>query len=191
MKNKICIALFLAGLAALASRAAPAEADSGVSPAENERMMKMIRGDLSVTTNELERFYALDNAARNAYAAGKKDDARMLALELESLAPKYKTDWNFGNAVQDSNQVLGLLALDDGDAAEAKKRLLASAGSKGSPQMNSFGPNFDLAKKLLRKGGTETVIEYFGLCRKFWKMDRGQLDEWTATIKGGGIPKGF
>jgi len=31
--------------------------------------------------------------------------------ELERLAPKYRKDWNYGNAVQDFNLVLGRLAL--------------------------------------------------------------------------------
>jgi len=123
-----------------------------VAPAEQDRLIKLVQGDLSVATSERERFYALGKAARKALKEEKTEEAFELAAELERLARNYKDDWNYGNAVQDSNQVLGRIALAEGDVAEARKRLLASADSKGSPQMNSFGPNMQLAKDLLEQG---------------------------------------
>ena len=54
--------------------------------------------------------------------------------------------------------------------------------------MNSFGPNVSLAKDLLEKGERDVVIQYLGLCRKFWKLDRGRLDKWIHEIKDGKIP---
>src|SRR5438552_11826605 len=44
--------------------------------------------------------------------------------------------------------------------------LIASAKTKGSPQLNSFGPDQDLAAELLERGETKTVIRYLELCRK-------------------------
>jgi hypothetical protein len=44
-----------------------------------------------------------------------------------------------------------------------------------------------LAKELLEKGAREAVIKYFQLCASFWK-NRPELGQWTATVKGGGIP---
>ena len=102
-----------------------------MSPEERERGMKLIGGDLSVATNEVERFYALGSAARNVLREGKVKEAEALATELARLAPKYKQDWNYGNAIADANQVLGQIALSKGDVREAKKHLLASADSKG------------------------------------------------------------
>lgn len=61
--------------------------------------------------------------------------------------------------------------------------LLASAQMPGSPTLNSFGPNVSLAKDLLTEGERDTVLQFFTLCRSFWKMDRGKLDAWTATVK--------
>jgi hypothetical protein len=155
---------------------------------EDMRQMKVASGDLSAATDELERFYALGSAARKAFKAGDLKKAEELAQELEKLTPKHPKDWNYGNAVQDSNQVLGRIALRNGDVAEAKKRLLASANSKGSPQMNSFGPNMILAKELLEKGEKETVIEYFDLCAKFWTMGQDKLKDWRASAQQGNIP---
>jgi len=162
---------------------------SDVSPAERERGMRLIQGDLDVATNEVERFYALNHAAKNALQDGNVGKAEALAIELARLAPKYTNDWNYGNAIQDANQVLGRIALSKGNVAEARKRLLASANSKGSPQMNSFGPNMQLAKALLEKGERDVVLEYFNRCRAFWKMGEEPLAAWTASVNKGEIPE--
>jgi hypothetical protein len=54
--------------------------------------------------------------------------------------------------------------------------------------MDTFGPNMTLAKALLEKGRKETVLRYFELCRKFWKMDDGRLDRWRDAVRTGRIP---
>jgi len=51
-----------------------------------------------------------------------------------------------------------------------------------------FSPNVSLAKDLIEKGERDTVVEYFEACRKFWRMDRGRLDDWIALVKGGETP---
>jgi len=163
--------------------------DGNGSPEDRERGMRLIGGDLSVATNEVERFYALNRAARNALRDGEIKKGEALAIELARLAPKYTNDWNYGNAIQDANQVLGRIALSKDDVAEAKKRLLASASSKGSPQMNSFGPNMQLAKALLEKGERDVVLEYFNRCGAFWEMGKERLAAWTAAVKKGEIPE--
>jgi tetratricopeptide (TPR) repeat protein len=151
--------------------------------------MKVVQGDLSAATSEIERFYALNRASKNALQAGNVQEAEALANELASLAPKYASDWNYGNAIQDSNQVLGRIALSKGDVAAARKRLLASADSKGSPVMNSFGPNMQLAKALLEKGERDVVLDYFQRCGKFWISGKDRLAAWTASVKKGDIPE--
>lgn len=45
-----------------------------------------------------------------------------------------------------------------------------------------------LAKALLEAGQHEVVLQYFGLCRAFWKMDRGQLDQWIDEVNRGLCP---
>ncbi len=160
-----------------------------VSSADRKRQMRVAQGDLDAAESETERFYALNHAAKNAWRKGDIEKARALATEMEGLLPKYKNDWNYGNSVQDANQVLGLIALGSGDVTEAQKRLLASADSKGSPQMNSFGPNMQLAKALLEKGENDVVLEYFKRCSTFWKMGEARLAGWTASVKKGEIPE--
>jgi hypothetical protein len=45
-----------------------------------------------------------------------------------------------------------------------------------------------LAKDLLEKGERDAVLEYFMLCRKFWKMDHGKLDQWIQEVMDGKNP---
>jgi len=182
----MALAVLAATLAiALPCRSAP---DASPSAAEKERLGKIAEGDLSAAKTETERFYALGRAARMALKDGKTAEARALAEELAEAAPKHKDDWNYGNAIQDSNQVLGSLALAAGDVPEASRRLLASADSRGSPQMNSFGPNMTLARDLLSKGEKEVVLQYFARCGTFWKMGADRLAAWTEAVKKGETP---
>jgi len=174
-----------------------------VSPEERERGMKLAGGDLSVATNEMERFYALGSAARNVLRDGKVEEAEALATELARLASKYEQDWNHGNAIADSNEVLGQIALSKGDVGEAKKRLLASADSKGSPQLNSFGPRFVLARALAEKGERETVVAYLDSVARFWanpeertepnskrlaSENLKELESWKEQLRAGKVP---
>ena len=156
---------------------------------EKARQIKLVEGNLGLAKNEMERFYALNRATKNAMKAGKIEEAKELAEELFRIAKEKKNDWNYGNAIQDSNQVLGRIAILKGDLAEAKSRLLASSESKGSPQMNSFGPNMQLAKELLEKGEKEVVLEYFTRCRGFWAMGADKLTSWTEQVKKEQMPK--
>lgn len=166
----------------------PDPAEDGRSPAEKERMMRVVGGDLSAARDEEERFYALGPAAKNALREGKTDEARKYATELEGMLPTHKAQGHIGSAIQDANQVLGRIALAEGKVEEAKNRLLASADSKGSPVLNSFGPNMQLAKDLLEKGEKDVVLEYFKRCGTFWEMGEDKLAAWTEAVRQGKIP---
>ena len=143
---------------------------------------------LAEASNNQDRFYALDSAAKESFNVGKIQDAENYAKELLTLAPKFQGNWNYGNAIQDGNLVLGRIAARDGRIEEAKRFLLESGKSYGSPTMDSFGPNMSLAKDLLEKGDRDTVLQYFELCRKFWEMDYGKLNQWSKEVKAGEIP---
>jgi tetratricopeptide (TPR) repeat protein len=144
--------------------------------------------ELDEAKTEEERFYALNDAAKESFEVGNIEDADKYARELLALLPKYQKNWNYGNAVQDANLVLGRIAVREGRIEDAKQHLIEAGNSPGSPQMNSFGPNMSLAKDLLEQGERDVVIQYFDLCRTFWKMDRGRLDQWTREVKAGKVP---
>jgi hypothetical protein len=136
----------------------------------------------------LEKFYRLVALAKAAFDAGEMDKATAYGHKLIDMAAQYPTDWNYGNAIYFGNWVLGRVALQHGDSTNAGEYLLRAAATPGSPQLNSFGPNTALAQELLEKRQTAVVLQYFDLCAKFWKLENGKLAEWTAVVKGGGVP---
>jgi len=148
------------------------------------------RGVAGLTKAKTEegRFYALGDAAKQSFQEADYANAKAYAMELATRAPKYKENWNYGNAIQDYNVVLGRLALREGRIEDAKRHLIEAGRSPGSPQMNSFGPNVSLAKDLLEKGEIQTVIEYFTLCKSFLEMGQSQLDDWITLVHAGRVP---
>jgi hypothetical protein len=164
-----------------------ANPDGGSTLDPRQRLIKA-EADLAAASGEYDRWLALADAAMMNVDVGSIDKAKSYAGELLRLAPKYSQDWNFGNAVHKGNLVFGRIALRDGDIEGARRFLLEAGRTRGSPQLNSFGPNMTLAKELLEKGERTAVLEYFQLCTVFWKMDNGRLREWSALVKDGVVP---
>lgn len=134
-------------------------------------------------------FYEMTKAAPAAFSRDETERASLLAEQLLKESEKWKENWNYGNAIHAANNVLGRVALKNGEIDQAKKFLLAAGKTPGSPQLNSFGPDMNLAKDLLAKGEKEIVLEYFALCSKFWnKTSQEMLEKWTAQVKAGEIP---
>ncbi len=189
-KGLICICSNLLVLVAmfLVSAFLIARSISKDFPVTPEAQLRQATNTVATAPSEAEKFYALDAAAKESFVAGKIEPARQYATELLTLAPNYRSDWNYGNAIQDGNLVLGRIALQEGKTNEAKNYLIEAGKSPGSPQMNSFGPNMSLALDLIKAGDRDTPLQYFELCRKFWTMDRGQLDDWRDEVKAGKFP---
>lgn len=139
---------------------------------------------------EATKFIRLHELAKTAFDAGEFDKASQYADALVKTAEKHSEDklWATGDAVHDGNIVLGRVALKKGDVKQAKKFLLQSGYTPGSPQLESFGPDMNLAKEFLAAGEKDIVLKYFLLCRRFWKSGRGKLDDWTKEIKDGQVP---
>jgi serine/threonine protein kinase/tetratricopeptide (TPR) repeat protein len=130
----------------------------------------------------------LPKLAKTSFDAGEFEKAKGYATQLLDRASKGQINSEAGVAIHDGNLVLGRLALVAGDVAAAKRHLLHSGTSPGSPVLNSFGPNMTLAKELLERGQSETVLEYFDLCKRFWEGDQGKLKAWSKLVKEGIAP---
>jgi tetratricopeptide (TPR) repeat protein len=139
---------------------------------------------------EFSKFIRLNELAKTAFDAGEFDKASQYAGALVKAAEKHSEDkmWATGDAVHDGNIILGRVALKKGDIKQAKKFLLQAGYTPGSPALESFGPNMSLAKELLDAGEKDIVLKYFVLCRRFWKMGRSKLDDWTNQVKDGQLP---
>ena len=114
-----------------------------------------------------------------------------------------RQSWNYGNIIYDHHSLLGRVALREGNIEEAKKQLLAAGRTPGSPQLNSFGPDFILARELAEKGEYETVLEFLDLVARFWANPEEriqanskrvasdhlkELESWKKELKAGQIP---
>jgi hypothetical protein len=153
--------------------------------------------------------------------AGRQDDTLQLlkdkaavAMELDELELAKQTaeemltlntdikSWNYGNVIHRANTILGRVALRRDDLEKAKQYLIQSGKTPGSPQLDSIGPSFMLARELLEKGQKETVLQYLDLIALFWanpekarpygkklaKEHVQLLSKWKQKIKDGKIP---
>ncbi len=136
------------------------------------------------------RFHQLGESMAQAYQDRKFQELQKLALEYLKLATQYKSDWNYGNAIHQANIYMGLMALEKNNIDEASSFLIKAGQTPGSPQLNNFGPNMLLAKKLLEKGERNSVLIYIDQCKNFWRLlfRMGRIKKWKKKIKQGEIP---
>ena len=104
------------------------------------------------------------------------------------MAEQFRADWYYGNAVYYGHLVLGEVALARGDKSGAATELLAAGRTRGSPQLNSFGPNMRLAKALLQAGERAAVLGYLQSCASFWALGHRRLQDWAELVSTGGVP---
>jgi hypothetical protein len=147
------------------------------------RALSQWEAALRLSNTDADRFHLLPWLAPVAFDAGRAAKAGRYARTLLRLAKRLRSGWNTGNAIHHAHSTLGRVALAAGRVGDAKKHLLASAKTVGSPQLNSFGPSWELAAGLLERGETKTVLRYLELCRTFWRMGQAQLDTWTRSIR--------
>ncbi len=150
--------------------------------------LKYFKEALALTQSGRSRFYLLGSLGDAALAAGKAKDAAAYAHQLLRAAAKFRSDWNYGNAIFTSHSILGQLAIERGNIKRADQQLLLAGQTPGSPQLDSFGPDLTLAKELLAKRQRMPVLRFFQAVGKFWVMGRLRLVAWEKIIKAGGTP---
>lgn len=153
-----------------------------------------LKSEYTTETDPEKKFYLLTDYV-NQYASKdipveEKKEIKAAAESLLKMAPKFKGTWNYGNAIHQGNLVIGRVQLADDKLKSAESYLLAASMTPGSPQLNSFGPNMTLAKELLEKQRTSTVMKYINNCLKFWKgtdaVDRANT--WKKKIEAKEVP---
>ncbi|MCW8932385.1 MAG: hypothetical protein OQL19_19385 [Gammaproteobacteria bacterium] len=140
-------------------------------------------------STRLNRFYTLDEKLKTAYSASNFGTTKSLIKEYLELAKIYKCNWNYGNAIHDANRYLALMSLKNNDIDMAGTYLLRAGKSSGSPQLDSFGPDLDLANQLLKLGKRNEVITYLNDVKLFWEMNDGRIDSWLEQINNGEQPE--
>jgi hypothetical protein len=179
-------ALFLALALSLTACGSAHKALEQTSP---DYRLKQAEEEIRTAKDDYWKLFPLGQAAMASVDSGDYEKAGRYANELlrlsHELFPAGKPD---DDGIHKGNTVLGRLALRAGKIEEAKAYLLKSAGVTGSPALNSFGPNMTLAKELLEKGERDVVLEYFGLCAKFWEHGHEKLKTWSSQVEAGSIP---
>jgi hypothetical protein len=129
---------------------------------------------------------ALIDRARAALVAGESARAKTWALDLLKADAASPENEEHGNAVYYGHLILGEVAFQDGQIAEAKRELLLAGGTPGSEALDQFGPDMALAKRLLQKGERAVVLEYLKICERFAPKDMLKL--WQTQIEQGKMP---
>jgi hypothetical protein len=145
---------------------------------------------------ELERAVGL--AEEDWFALGIRIDLAKAAVMAEDWARVRETaervladnesctrTFEYGNAIHWANIALGFAALARDDLAAASEYLVRAGKTRGSPQLNSFGPDRDLARALLARGQRTAVLSYLAECRHFWEREEALIDAWRGAIERG------
>lgn len=123
--------------------------------------------------------------AEYAYDAGELATARLHAEKV------LKSGDDDGDLLHTAHTVLGRVSLREGDTERAKFHLLTSLKEKRGAVINSFGPEFSLAKELLAAGERDSVVSYLDQCLKLDLPDeRVNFRKWQEEIDQG-LPPSF
>jgi hypothetical protein len=110
------------------------------------------------------------------FAAG---DDRSTERDARTLAdtPSNPNEYDLGQTL------LGRLAIARGNAAEAKRRLLASLKPPAKFKNPVFEPNMTLAQDIYDAGDKDAVLEFLEASRNVWKFDRGRIDRMINFVR--------
>lgn len=129
---------------------------------------------LSVNTVLLAKFGSKELALKNIDRFEQSEKVNMqLAFSVES-----------GDMPHLINIARGWIALKDGNDEAAIEYLYASTKTKGSPVLNSFGPDLTLIRALYQKGYGSAVLKYLELSELFWdhKLSEEYTSAWRKLI---------
>lgn len=132
------------------------------------------------------RFSVLVPMAYAALNAGELKKAKRYSRQALRLSPEFKTNWSYGSILNQAHSILGRVALKAGHIRVAKKELLESANTPGSPELNYYGPSFELVTDLARRGEWDAVAQYLKSIKRFW--NKAVLEKWAGDIAARRVP---
>ena len=100
---------------------------------------------------------------------GELDGALEIAdALLRDATSSNEDDWNYGNLIHHAHILRGKVLLQRGDVPAAAAELVAAGATPGSPQLDSFGPDFSLAWALLLANEDDAILTYLHAVARFW-----------------------
>jgi len=138
-------------------------------------------------SKDLSYFYQLPELIEKEYQQGNLNETGKYAQEYLNLASSYRCNWNHGNAIHDANRYLGLISLKRNNPDKAAIYLVQASQTQGSMQLESFGPDLDLANQLLKEGKRDEVLQYLKRMDEIWKNNQS-VHTWISKIEAGKKP---
>lgn len=130
---------------------------------------------LELETSPVRRYCLMIDAATAAFLTKDYRRATEYAERVRANASEFQGTWVYGNGIHYGHIILGRVALTNDDVTGARDHLAAAAATPGSPQLNSFGPDQDLAGELLARGERDAVVAYTEACKRFYSAGLGML----------------
>ena len=130
---------------------------------------------LALEAEPLARYALLIELADAAFVVADYARATTYADRVLAEADGFAGSWIYGNGIHHGHIVLGRVALVRGDVVGAKRHLAQAGATPGSPQLDSFGPDQDLAVELLARGERDAVIAYAESCKRFYCGGLGMI----------------
>lgn len=154
--------------------------------ADAERLALAARplAELLASPDEADRFLALPEALRLAYAANQLDQAAAHAQALIKLLQRFAGHPRYGDAIFLAHQTLGKIALQKGDTKTAVAELYASTNNPGSDRLTHGPIPMDLARALVDRGERKAVAHFLDRCSHF-NLERDKLIDWGVLIRKG------
>lgn len=87
-----------------------------------------------------------------------------------------------GDILHETNIAKAWLALREGNIQQAIHFLLQSTRTKGSPMLDSFGPDKSLIRELYTMGQKNAVLEYLEKTDKFWNNESAMKKKATWRV---------
>jgi hypothetical protein len=153
------------------------------------------RHPLSDKTRELYMLWRLKSIGQTAMAAGETDYAERCALQMlripdvcSDVMPHHDAGHDMGQ-VYDGRIILGKVALARGDVDSAERHLLDAAATWPVDSVKkTYGPDFELAARLLREDRAAGVLSYLRASRRFTVFLEEQIDHWIREVEEGRTP---
>lgn len=135
-----------------------------------------------------DRFSLLPDAAEAAFVAGDHLKTVAYADEILESAIRNSSNRHWRDYVHTAYIFKGRVALSKGDVASAARSLIDAGkiGSKDAPVLRSFGPDFALAREMLDRGESTTVLAYLAEVERYWNPERVAL--WRDAMAKGEHP---
>jgi len=121
------------------------------------------------------------------------EKARKYAADLAQVAPRFRGDPEYGAAIFNANTMLGFVAVEKGDTANALRYLREAMKAPNNPGMTDWpnAPWSRLCSALIAEGHENDVIEFLEHFAETESAPRDELLAAAAQIRNGQRPRWY